>query len=373
MVGATFLILDYMKKIAEAYPDLDGQLLLMSKMTRELLDADRCTIWLHDENNCELWSKVADGVKRLVIPDNTGIAGHVFHNGKIYMSNDVEHDSFHNKNVSKSTGYVTKSMISIPLKYSDGYCFGVFQVLNKLDGKEFDERGFSEHDIETCHTLSHFYEQALINSILEQQMNAAQNDLIFLLSGIVESRSKETGNHVVRVSEICSTLASLYGLDESEVKLIKIASALHDVGKIGIPDGVLCKPGRLTEEEMEVMKTHTTIGYNILKDIETKVMHVSSLIAYEHHEKYNGKGYPRGLKGEKISVYARIAAIADVFDALACERCYKKPWPKEKIIDLFKEEEGEHFDPEMTRLFLSHEELFFEILEKYPDVKTAED
>lgn len=365
----TFLTLEYMKKIAKVYPDLDGQLLLMSDMTKKLIEADRCTIWLYDEKTDELWSKVADGVERLRIPAETGIAGHVFQTGDFYISNDVEHDCFHNKNISKSTGYITKSMITIPLRYSDGYCFGVFQVLNKLDGSKFDISGFSENDIEVCHTLSHYCEQALINSILEQQLNSSQNDLIFLLSGIVESRSKETANHVTRVSEICGTLAGLYGLKEDQIQIIKIASALHDVGKIGVPDGILNKPGKLTDEEMEVMKQHTSIGYNILKDIETKVMDVASHIAHEHHERYNGKGYPRGIAGDKISIYARIASIADVFDALACERCYKKPWPREKIVSLFKEEKGEQFDPILTELFLGNLDIFFEILHKYPDIE----
>lgn len=363
----TFLTLDYMKKIAKVYPDLDGQLLLMSDMTKKLIEADRCTIWLYDEKTDELWSKVADGVERLRIPAETGIAGHVFQTGESYISNDVEHDSFHNRNISKTTGYVARSMITIPLKYSDGYCFGVFQVLNKLKGEVYDESGFSADDIEICHTLSHYCEQALINSILEQQLNSAQNELIFLLSGIVESRSKETSNHVNRVSEICGTLAHLYGMQEEEIKLIKIASALHDVGKIGIPDAVLNKPGRLDDAEMEIMKTHTTIGYHILKDLETKVMNVASWIAYEHHERYNGRGYPRGIAGEKISIYARIASIADVFDALACKRCYKEPWPREKIIALFEEEKGEQFDPILAGLFLENMELFFDILHKYPD------
>lgn len=368
MGDSVFLTLDYMKKIAKVYPDLDGQLLLMSEMTKKLVDADRCTIWLYDEYKKELWSKVADGVDRLRIAYDTGIAGHVFQSGELYISNDVERDKFYSNKVSKQTGYETKSMITIPLKYADGHCFGVFQVLNKLGENGLDERGFNEEDMDICHTISHYCEQALMNSILEQQLNNAQNDMIFLLSEIVEGRSKETSNHVNRVSEICAILAKLYGMNEEQIRLVRIASALHDVGKIGIPDAILNKPGRLTDEERTVMQEHTTIGYHILKEIDTKIMHISADIAYEHHEKYNGKGYPRGIAGETISIYARIAAIADVFDALACERCYKKPWPREKIVALFEEEVGEQFDPVLARLFLDNLDLFFGVIETYPDV-----
>lgn len=368
MGKGVFLILNYMKKIAKVYPDLDGQLLLMSDMTKELANADRCTIWLYDEYRKELWSKVADGVDRLRISYDTGIAGHVFQSGELYLSNDVKTDQFYNNMVAKQTGYETKSMITIPLKYADGHCFGVFQVLNKRKEYGLDEPGFSAEDIEICHTLSHYCEQALMNSILEQQLNNAQNDMIFLLSEIVEGRSKETSNHVNRVSEICTILARLYGMSEEQINLIRIASALHDVGKVGIPDAILNKPGKLTDEERAIMQEHTTIGYHILKKIDTKIMHISADIAYEHHEKYNGKGYPRGISGEAINIYARIAAIADVFDALACERCYKKPWSREKIVTLFEEELGEQFDPLLARLFLENLDLFFDVIKAYPDV-----
>lgn len=362
MTDNSVLVLNYMKKIAQAYPNLDEQLLIMSDMTKKLVLADRCTVWLYDEGKNELWSKVADGVDRLRISSDTGIAGHVFSTGESYIANDVQNDSFYNRNVSAQTGYVTRSMITTPLKYADGYCFGVFQVLNKLS-----DEGFNDTDIDICRTIAHYCEQALINSILANQLNSAQNDLIFFLSEVVESRSKETSNHVNRVSEICRVLGRYYGFDDEQVRTIGIASALHDVGKIGIPDSILNKPGKLTDEERYKMQEHTTIGYNILKDIETKVMNIASDICHQHHEKYNGTGYPRGLSGEKISIYARIAAVADVFDALAARRCYKPAWERERVTELFVKEKGGQFDPELAQLFLDNIDEFYDILDRYPD------
>lgn len=366
MSYSMFLLLDYMEKISQAYPDLDLQLLLMSDMTRNLIHADRCTIWLHDDITYELWSKVAHGVDRMRIPDDKGVAGHVFVTGEMYLVNDVSNDEFYFGGMDNKTGYNTKSMIAVPLKYSDGATFGVFQILNKLDDNGNDGC-FNDIDIEISKMTAHFCEQALINSVLDEKVKNAQRDMIFLLSDVVENRSLETANHVHRVSDICMVLGKLYGLNEEMLATIHLVAALHDVGKIAVPDAVLNKPGKLTDEEREIMQTHSATGYKILKKFDTKMMNMAADIAHEHHERYDGKGYPRGIAGEDISIYARIAAVADVFDALACERVYKKPWPKEKIIALFQEEKGKQFDPVLTQLFLDNVDMFFDILSKYSD------
>lgn len=356
------LIFNYMKKIAQTSNNLEKQLTIMSDMAKELIKADRCTLWLHDDKKDILWSKVADGVKDLTIPENMGIAGHVLNTGKEYLSNDPCNDEFYNSTVSNNTGYVTKSIIAIPMKRADGSTFGVMQVINKLG-----EGGFSEEDIDICATIAHFCEQALMNSILADQMQHSQRNMIFLLSEIVETRSKETSHHVDRVSHICKRLGKLYGMDSKTLDVLFLASAMHDVGKIGIPDAILNKPGRFTDEERAIMQQHSLLGYNILANVDTELMNKSAIIAYEHHEKYDGTGYPRGLKAEEIDIFARIAAVADVFDALACERCYKKPWSKEKIVDLFKEETGKHFDPQLSTLFIENIDSFYKILKRFPD------
>lgn len=136
-----------------------------------------------------------------------------------------------------------------------------------------------------------------------------------------------------------------YGLPEEEAEQLKLASPMHDIGKIGIADAILNKPGKLTVEEYEVMKTHATIGYSMLKHSKRKLLKTAAIVAYEHHEKYDGSGYPRSLKGEDIHIYGRITAIADVFDALGSDRVYKKAWDDDKLLALFNEQKGAHFDP----------------------------
>jgi len=195
-------------------------------------------------------------------------------------------------------------------------------------------------------------------SELNHELEATQREVIFTMGTISEERSKETGYHVKRVAEYSLILARLYGLSLEESLLLKNASPMHDVGKIGIPDAILNKPGKFTDEEFEIMKSHAEIGYSMLKHSSKSILKAASIVAYEHHEKYNGRGYPQGLKGEEIHIYGRITAIADVFDALGSDRVYKKAWPLPKILKLFEEERGEHFDPVLTDLFLDNLEHF---------------
>jgi response regulator RpfG family c-di-GMP phosphodiesterase len=203
---------------------------------------------------------------------------------------------------------------------------------------------------------------------LNQEIQATQKEVIFTMGTICESRSKETGNHVKRVALYSKILAKNYGLSEEEVSLLREASPMHDIGKIAIPDAILNKQGRLTDEEREIMNTHTSLGYDMLKHSERKLLKISSTIAHEHHEKYDGTGYPRGIKGEEISIYARITALADVFDALGSDRCYKKAWDDEKIFEMVKNESGKQFDPQLVSIFFNNLEEFLEVREKHQDI-----
>jgi len=158
---------------------------------------------------------------------------------------------------------------------------------------------------------------------LQQELDASQKDMIYKLGEVVEVRSYETGNHVRRVSEYCSIIARECGFSEKETQTIKLASSMHDIGKVAIPDTILNKPDKLTPEEWEIMQTHAIKGYEILKDSKREILKAASIIALEHHEKFDGSGYPRGLSGEYINIMGRIVAIADVFDALGNKRVYK--------------------------------------------------
>jgi len=173
---------------------------------------------------------------------------------------------------------------------------------------------------------------------LHQEIEHTQEEIIFRMGEIGETRSKETGNHVRRVARYSEILAKHYGLSEEDTIKLTQASPMHDIGKVAIPDNILNKPGKLTNEEWHIMKTHAQIGYDLFKNSNKELLQTAAIIAYEHHEKYNGSGYPRGLKGEEIHIYGRITAFADVFDALGSKRVYKDTWSDEKIFQLFKDE-----------------------------------
>lgn len=199
---------------------------------------------------------------------------------------------------------------------------------------------------------------------LNKEIEDTQKEIIQKMGVIGESRSKETGEHVKRVAEISAIIAREIGLDANRVELIKSASPMHDIGKIGIPDSILLKPSRLTPEEFDVIKTHSTLGYEMLKGSNRELLKTAAIIAYEHHERWDGKGYPRGLEGENIHIYGRITAIADVFDALGNDRCYKKAWPLDKILSLLREERGKQFDPKVVDVFFENLDEILDLNEK---------
>ncbi|OWR31854.1 phosphodiesterase [Saccharibacillus sp. O23] len=207
------------------------------------------------------------------------------------------------------------------------------------------------------------------NLELRHEIESTQKEIIYTLGEIAETRSQETGFHVKRVAEYTKLLALKYGLPEEEANLLALASPMHDIGKVGISDSILNKPGKLTEEEYATMQGHALSGYEMLKHSSRPILKTAAIIALQHHEKYDGGGYPNGLKGNDIHLYGRITAIADVFDALASDRVYKKAWPLSDIVELFRRERGRHFDPVLTDLFLKHLHEFLEIRSHYADEK----
>lgn len=202
---------------------------------------------------------------------------------------------------------------------------------------------------------------------LNQEIEDTQKEVLFTMGAIGESRSRETGNHVRRVAEYSKILALHYGLDEEEAEMLKLASPMHDIGKIGIPDAVLNKPGRFDEEERKIMDTHAMKGYEMLKHSQRHLLKMAAIVAKEHHERYDGKGYPEKKSGEDIHIYGRITALADVFDALGSARVYKPAWEDEKIFALFREERGKQFDPKLIDIFFEHLDEFLDVREKMRD------
>ena len=226
----------------------------------------------------------------------------------------------------------------------------IFPILNK--------EGNVEEFIAIRKDITEFIE-------LNKELKDSREEILTRIGMIAETRSKETSNHVRRVAEYSKILAESYGLDEKEIDVLYNATALHDIGKVVTPDHILNKPGKLTLEEYAVMKKHATDGYNMLKDTNNKIIKAGSVIAHEHHEKWDGSGYPRGIAGKDIHIYARITAIADVFDALGSSRSYKSPWDLNTIIEFINEQSGKHFDPRLVEIFNERFDDFMFVRKKF--------
>lgn len=194
-------------------------------------------------------------------------------------------------------------------------------------------------------------------------LKAAYIESIHRLVLASEFKDEDTGEHIVRIGEYSRLMAQKLGWPENRVEEIKYAAPMHDVGKIGIPDKVINKPGKLNEEEFNLIKTHTEIGAKLLSDSSSSILMMAREIALNHHEKFNGRGYPNGLSGDQIPMSARIVALVDTFDALTSRRPYKDPYPPEMALDIIRNESGEHFDPELVGIFIDHFEAFMKIRE----------
>jgi HD-GYP domain-containing protein (c-di-GMP phosphodiesterase class II) len=359
-------IFSYVGRIATER-DFDKLLILLADMGRDLISADRCTVWLLNHKTEELWSKVAHGMDRITIPCSAGIAGCVAMTGDRLIINDPYHDDRFDKEIDKKTGYHTRNILGLPILDGEGTIIGVFQAINKIPEPE----EFSEQDLEHLLLAATYTGNALDAAILHEEIEATQQEIIFTLAETGELRSKETGKHVKRVAEFCRLLAAKYGLNEDETELLRLSSPMHDIGKIAIPDAILLKPGKLDADEWAVMKSHTTLGYDILKHSERRLLKAAAVIAKEHHEKWDGTGYPSGTKGEDIHIFGRITAMSDVFDALANTRVYKPAWELDRIVELFKEEKGRQFDPDLVKVFLDNIDEVVKIQETYKDEPPA--
>ncbi|MEA1892505.1 MAG: HD domain-containing protein [Campylobacterota bacterium] len=255
-----------------------------------------------------------------------------------------------------------------PFYNQDGQMIGYHALRQDITAKkEIEELKKNLENVNEY--LEHEVEHRIKDIVgLNKTIKETQKEIIFTMGTIGESRSKETGNHVTRVAEYSRLLAEYSGMDRFYAQMLKEASPMHDIGKVAISDAILNKPARHTQEESVIMRTHTTLGYEMLRHSDKELLQISATIAHEHHEKYDGTGYPRGLKGEDISIYARITAVADVFDALGSERVYKKAWRDEDIFKMLKEEKGKHFDPMLVDVFLNNIEEFKKIREQYKEI-----
>ncbi len=252
-------------------------------------------------------------------------------------------------------------------QYQDGAYLGYF-----LSRKEKEhliylqlEQPLSKADRDLLNIFSLNIAAAFENLFLNKEIINTQKDVIFVLGEVIEARSGETGHHVRRVAESSRLMAEFLGLAPQDIELLWLSSPMHDLGKIGISDTILNKQEPLTVEEWNIIRKHPEVGSIILQGQEREVFQSGMTICLQHHEKWDGSGYPKGLKGEEIHLFARITALIDVFDALYHERAYKPAWPLDRILQLLADEKGRHFEPGLVDLFMDHLDDFIAIQARY--------
>lgn len=331
---------------------LDKLLDIIAQQISRMLDVGRCTIYLKDAERNELWSKIAQGRglehTEIRLPLNgNNVASIVARTGEtINLPNAYEDERF-SMAVDMVTDFRTHTLLAVPLKNNSGKVLGVFQVANKADGNPFDKK-----DEGILLLLATLAASSIEIAKLYQDVHVAQLETIYRLAVTAEYRDQQdTRAHLKNISIISYLLALALGMNKKEAELIKNASPLHDIGKVALADNILLKPGRLNPEEFEIMKSHTVYGGRILEGAHSKVLQVAHKMSLYHHEKWNGAGYPKGLKGEDIPLEARIITVADVFDALCVSRVYKKAWKTDDAYLYILGESGKAFDPRIVAAF----------------------
>ncbi len=325
---------------------------------------------------------------------NNSIAGYVASNGSILNIHDVydmkeAYPFSFNRSYDDLTGYRTRSMLTIPLKNARSGAVGVLQLINAMDA-DGSVIPFAGQDEEI---ITYFASNAAV-AVERAKMT---REIILRMNKMAEMRDpKETGPHVNRVASyavfLYETWATKRGISQEEIEktrdVLRMSAMLHDVGKVAITDNILKKPGRFTPEEFEIMKLHTLYGANLFADIYSEFDESAAEVALNHHERWDGRGYPgyidtqtqeplagfqneqggaRGKKGEEIPLFGRIVALADVFDALSSRRCYKEAWQEDEVVKTIAEEAGKQFDPELVAIFLENIDSFQQIQKRYPD------
>ncbi len=353
---------------------------------RRFTNADAGSIFLIDNNQLKFSYVQNDTLEArdythnkhqymdLTLPiDDKSIAGYVALTGKSLLIDDVykldQNTSYcFNSFFDKQYDYKTRAILTVPLITGNTTIIGIMQIINAKN-KKGELVSFTEKD---ARYVSFFANNASI-AIERAKMT---REIILRMIRMAELRDpKETGAHVNRVGsyviEIYQQWAKNKGISKSEIiwkkDLLRIAAMLHDVGKVAISDSILKKPAKLTDKEYEIMKTHTFQGADLFSDTVSELDKLSAQIAFTHHEKWDGSGYPHGLMREEIPIAGRITALADVYDALICKRVYKDAWAEKDVLDYLKEQSGKHFDPEVIEAFLSIYDIINAIRGKYQD------
>jgi HD-GYP domain-containing protein (c-di-GMP phosphodiesterase class II) len=297
--------------------------------TRETINADRSTIFLHDDVRGELWSLIAEGERSEIrMPDDKGLAGKAFQSGKPLIIHDCYSDPRHNREVDKRTGYVSRNMLCFPFTDRLGKKIGVLQLLNKMDGD------FGDEDLEFLQGISSLVAVAIENAMLYERRKEMFDSMVATLAETIDMRDPLTAGHSRNVMDLAVGAAKKLGLNELQIEILRYAALLHDYGKVGVPDAVLLKPGKLTPDEYEIVKKHANLTREILQHISFE-SHLREIpfIAGAHHERMDGSGYPDGIVGDRIPLLARLIAVSDVYEALTSKRYYRDPVPPQEALE----------------------------------------
>lgn len=318
------------------------------RMTQQTLSASASSVLLIDHDKKELYFQTAEGearskIRKFRINLSTGIAGWVARHASPLIVNDVSKDPRFNKGVDKATSFTTKAVLAVPLVWGHE-TIGVLEVLNKLDGT-----GFNAQDMQVSITLAAIAAGALSNARLHQQVLDGYKGTVKVLAAAIDARDPYTCGHSQRVMEYALLGAAHFDFSPEELQTIEFGSLLHDIGKIGIYDSILRKPGLLNGDEWEVMRKHPLIGAKILGDIP--FLEKARDLVLHHHERYDGTGYPEGLKGDAITPGARLLAVADAFDTMTTDRSYRAALSIDVAMNELRKFAGTQFCPAAVEAF----------------------
>lgn len=363
---------------------LDELLELIVKEARNFTSADAGSLYLRDgdklrfvvSQNDTLSRRLGEENERALFSPHTlairpdSIAGYVAvtkENLNIPDAYCIEPSTPYqfNSDFDQRNNYRTQSVLAVPMLDRSEQVQGVLELINACEGKIVIH--FDEQLEDLVRSLASQAAVAVNNVKLTSDIKQAYLDTIYRLSVAAEYRDKDTSKHLRRMSQYAAALARQLGLSKFEIDQILYASPMHDIGKIGVPDAILLKPGSLSFEERKVMEEHAVIGSRILKGSDSQLLQLSEIVALTHHEKWDGSGYPNGLEGEKIPLVGRIVAVADVFDALTSSRVYKNAMLLNESFSLLTKDAGSHFDPVCIKAFSSIQNEVQDIYERYKD------
>ena len=346
------------------------------RMTQQTMRASASSMLLIDREKRELYFRVTGGragnvLSQIRLSIDSGIAGWVARHGKPSITNDVTSDPRFNSEIDKATGFVTRSVLAVPL-VSGRKVVGVLEVLNKVDGS-----GFNEQDLEVLTALASTAAIAINNAKLHQAVLDGYKSTVEALAAAIDAKDPYTRGHSQRVMEYALMGATFLSFSPEELQAVEFGGLLHDVGKIGIDDSILRKSGGLTHEEWLVMHNHSLIGANIIGEVP--FLEMARDIVLHHHERYDGGGYPGGLKGEDIPIGARLMAVADAFDTMTTDRSYRAARSIERALSELGQRVGAQFCPVAVEAFVSgfkkHQEMLAqshsEVLHYEPTMEEA--